>query len=85
MGRSVADTALMLSVLARADRNDPYTIITDGKTPWDPSSFATLPRVDLSSLKIAVTEDYDFAPTESIVRDHFRKVMPQLATILWHT
>ena len=78
MGRSVADTALMLSVLARPDRKDPYTIITDGKTPWDPARFANLPRVDLSSLRIATTEDYDFAPTESIVRDHFRKILPQL-------
>ena len=79
MARSVADAALMLSVMARPDRNDPYTILTNGKTPWDPADFANLPRVDLSSLKIAVTEDYGFAPTESIIRDHFRMAMPKLA------
>ncbi|APZ50421.1 amidase [Salipiger abyssi] len=79
MARSVADCALMLSVLARPDRNDPYTLIAGGKTLWDPAEFANLPRRDLSSLKIAVTEDYGFAPTETIVREHFRKVMPQLA------
>lgn len=79
MARNVADCALMLSVLARPDRNDPYTLVENGKTLWDPAEFATLPRRDLSSLKIAVTEDYGFAPTESIVRDHFREAMPQLA------
>ena len=79
MARSVKDTALMLSVMARPDRKDPYTIITDGKTPWNPTSFANLPRMDLSSLKIAITEDYGFAPTEGIIRDHFRSILPQLA------
>ncbi|WP_319530658.1 amidase family protein [uncultured Cohaesibacter sp.] len=42
MARSVADVALMLSVMARADRNDPYTIVVDGKTPWNSDSFAAL-------------------------------------------
>ncbi|WP_102225699.1 amidase [Acidimangrovimonas sediminis] len=79
MARSVADAGLMLSVLARPDQLDPYTTVIDGKTPWNPDDFARLPRRDLSSLKVAVTEDYGFAPTERIVRDHFRKVMPQLA------
>lgn len=78
MARSVADAGLMLSVLARADRNDPCTVVIDGQTPWDGSAFANLPRRDLSSLKIAVTEDYGFAPTESLIRDHFRKILPQL-------
>ncbi|MBT9385317.1 amidase [Pseudooceanicola sp. CBS1P-1] len=79
MARSVADAALMLSVLARPDMNDPYTAVVNGKTAWDPASFANLPRRDLSSLNVAFTEDYGFAPTESIVRDHFRKVVPQIA------
>ncbi|MBE9640530.1 amidase [Salipiger mangrovisoli] len=79
MARNVADCALMLSVMARPDRNDPFTPVIDGRTPWDPADFATLPRRDLSSLRIAVTEDFGFAPTEGIVRDHFRKIVPQLA------
>ncbi|MCA0997197.1 amidase [Alloyangia pacifica] len=79
MARNVADCALMLSVLARPDRNDPFTTVMDGKTLWCPGDFANLPRRDLSSLKIAVTEDFGFAPTESLIRDHFRKIMPQLA------
>jgi amidase len=80
MARSVEDCALMLSVISRPDGDDPFTPVLDGKTPWDAAAFATLPRRDLTSLRIAVTEDYGFAPTESLIRSHFRTVLPQLAT-----
>ncbi|WP_346891053.1 amidase family protein [uncultured Roseibium sp.] len=79
MARSVADTALMLSVLARPDMRDPYTAVVRGRTAWNPADFASLPRCDLSSLKVAFTEDFGFSPTEGIIRDHFRKVVPQIA------
>ena len=79
MARTVADTALMLSVLARPDRLDPYTGVLDGHTLWDPSDFTRLPRRDLSSLKIAFTEDYGFAMTEQVVRRAFRERVAHLA------
>ena len=79
MARNVADAALMLSVLAQPDRRDPYTTVIDGRTLWDAGAFAELPRRDLSTLKFAATEDFGFAPTERIVRAHFRNVLPQLA------
>ncbi|OCX61192.1 amidase [Thioclava sp. SK-1] len=82
MARSVADAGLMLQVLARADRDDPSTVVIDGATPWAPASFGNLPRVDLSSLRVAMSEDFGFAPVEGIIRDHFRKVVPQLAPFL---
>ncbi len=82
MARSVADAGLMLSVLARPDRNDPFTTVIDGQTPWSANSFANLPRRDLSSLRIAVTEDYGFAPTERLIRDHFRAILPKLAPFM---
>ena len=81
MGRSVEDAALMLSVMARPDMRDPYTAVVDGRTAWDPTRFATLPHRDLCTLRVAFTEDYGFAPTEGIVRDHFRSVAPQLAPL----
>ncbi|GGB14679.1 amidase [Allosediminivita pacifica] len=81
MGRTVEDTALMLLVLARPDMRDPYTAVVDGRTAWDPARFARLPRRDLSALRVAFTEDYGFAPTEGIVRDHFRRIVPQLAPL----
>ncbi|WP_062763231.1 amidase [Falsirhodobacter sp. alg1] len=79
MARNVADAGLMLSVMSRPGRNDPYSIEVDGRTPWNPAGFATLPPVDLSSLKVAATEDFGFAPTETTVRAHFRKALSQLA------
>ncbi|MFT3687524.1 amidase [Paenirhodobacter sp.] len=82
MARSVADVGLMLSVMARPDRDDPYTEVIGGRTLWEPEGFANLPRRDLTTLRIAATEDFGFAPTESIVRAHFRKVLPQLAPFL---
>jgi Asp-tRNA(Asn)/Glu-tRNA(Gln) amidotransferase A subunit family amidase len=82
MARSVGDAGLMLSVLARADNTDPFTTVINGRTPWDADSFANLPRRDLSSLRIAVTEDYGFAPTETLIRSHFRAIVPKLAPFL---
>ena len=79
MARNVADTALMLSVIARPDRADPFTVVIDGRTLWDPLDFANLPSQDISSLRIAFTEDYGFAPTERIIRTHFKTVVGVLA------
>jgi Asp-tRNA(Asn)/Glu-tRNA(Gln) amidotransferase A subunit family amidase len=81
MGRTVADAALMLSVMARPDRLDPFTGVMDGKTLWNPQDFATLPRRDLSSLKVAFTEDFGFAMTEQVIRDAFRSRAKHLAPL----
>jgi Asp-tRNA(Asn)/Glu-tRNA(Gln) amidotransferase A subunit family amidase len=47
----------------------------------DPGSFTVLPRRDLSSLRITITEDYGFAMTESIIRRAFRKRAERLAPL----
>ncbi|MBE3637946.1 amidase [Mangrovicoccus algicola] len=82
MARSVADAGLMLSVMSRPGRDDPFSVEVEGRTAWDPAGFAALPRVDLSGLRIAATEDFGFAPTESTVRDQFRNAMGQLGPFL---
>ena len=79
MARSVADTALMLSVMARPDQLDPFSAVLDGHNLWDPADFGRLPRRDLTSLKVAFTEDFGFALTEKLVRRAFRKRMDLLA------
>lgn len=79
MGRTVADAALMLSVIARPDARDPYTNVIGGKTLWNPADFASLPHADLTALKVAFTEDFGFAPTEKLVRSHFQKVVTALS------
>lgn len=82
MARTVADAGLMLSVLSYADNTDPFTTVIKGRTPWDASNFSALPRCDLTSLRFAVTEDYGFAPTEPMIRDHFRAILPKLTPFL---
>lgn len=82
MARNVADTGLMLSVMAQPDRRDPFTTVIDGRTLWDPIRFAELPRCHLSSLRIAVTEDYGFAPTERTIRNHFQAMLGKLTPYL---
>lgn len=85
MARNVRDAGLMLSVLARPDRDDPCTTVIDGRTLWRPGDFANLPRCDLRALRFAVTEDFGFAPTEALIRDHFRRILPQLTPFLGPT
>ncbi|MDQ0458426.1 amidase [Rhizobium paknamense] len=79
MARTVADAGLMLSVLAQPDRLDPLTTIADGKLAWDPASFASVTPLDLTKQRVAFTEDFGFAPTESGVREAFRKVIARIA------
>ena len=81
MARNVEDTGLMLSVMARPDMRDPYTAVVEGRTAWDAGAFARLPRRDLSSLRVAFTEDFGFAPTEAIIRAHFRTIVPRIAPL----
>ncbi|MBO0904987.1 amidase [Jiella sonneratiae] len=82
MARTVADAGLMLGILARPDRRDPYTAVIDGRTLWAPERFASPGRVDLATLKIAVTEDFGFAPTEAIVRSAFRRAVAAISPAL---
>jgi Asp-tRNA(Asn)/Glu-tRNA(Gln) amidotransferase A subunit family amidase len=79
MARNVADLGLMLSILARPDRLDPYTIVVNGKTAWNPADFACPKPLDLKTPRIAFSEDFGFAPTEKVVRDAFRKVAAKIA------
>ncbi|WP_306132417.1 amidase [Roseivivax marinus] len=72
MARSVADAALMLSVMAAPDGDDPFTPVLDGRTPWEPGDFAVLQPRDLSALRVATTEDFGFAPVERATREAFR-------------
>lgn len=84
MARNVADVGLMLSVMARPDHLDPLTTMIDGKTLWNAADFADVRPLDLKKPRIAFTEDFGFAPTESVVREAFRKVaariVPHLGT-----
>jgi len=73
MGRDVADTALMLSAIAGYDPVDPLSF------PMDTSAFANPPKVDLSRLRVAVSEDLGFAPVDDSVRQTFRTAIASIS------
>jgi len=80
MARSVADVALMLSVMASDDARDPlaYTlpgaVIRGRPAPWSPPD-----QIDLKTIRVAFTDDFGFAPTERAIRRAFRKRVERLA------
>lgn len=75
MGRDVGDTALLLSVLAGSDPVDPLA------WPVDPSIFLDLPKVDLSSLRVAASEDLGFAPVDNRIRETFRAAISDIKSV----
>lgn len=82
MARTVADAALMLSVMASDDARDPlaYTLpnepVRSRRERWTP-----LLPVALKNLRVAATEDFGFAPTENHVRRVFRDRVARLAPL----
>ena len=67
MARTVEDTALLLSALAEDTRVDPMAF------PRNAASYAVLPEIDLSQIRVAVSEDLGCAPTSRVVRETFRE------------
>ena len=65
MARTVADTQLMLSTLARYDDRDPLA------TPWARERFKKSVSVDLSDLKVAFCDDLGFAEVDDGLRSIF--------------
>ncbi len=66
MARSVDDAALMLSVLARFDVSDPLA------APIDGAAYGMVPEVDLSRLRVAVSQDLGFAHVDNRIRETFK-------------
>ncbi|MHC1550280.1 amidase [Phyllobacterium sp. K27] len=67
MARTVADAALMLSVMMDSDVLDPLSMVCHGEAAHDSASWARPPEVDLSRLKVAYTTDFGFAPVERAI------------------
>ena len=67
MGRTVADTHLLLRAQSWTDRADPFS--APGAHPIP----ETLPPVDLSQLKVAWSEDLGCAPIDDNIRRIFRE------------
>ena len=67
MARTIDDMVLMYSAIVRHDPVDPLSV------PMDPADYASIEEVDLSSLKVAVSEDLSFAPVDDRIRATFRE------------
>lgn len=82
MARNVADTALMLAVMASDDSRDPlaYTL-PDEPVRGVPSRWSPLAPVDLGKLRLAFTEDFGFAPTEKAIRRVLRARVGRIAPL----
>ncbi|MFJ5370691.1 amidase, partial [Bosea sp. CER48] len=71
MARNVPDLCLLLSAMVSDNGADPLATTIDGKVVRQPQDFARPGAIDLGSLKVAVTPDFGFAPTERLIRDSF--------------
>jgi len=65
MARTAEDCALMLSVLAGDDVEDPLSFNVSGV------DYRRVPAVDLSTLRVAVSVDFGWAPVENGIRENF--------------
>jgi len=80
MARNVPDLALMLGAMASDDAADPLAYTLPGVAMRErPDLYHPVRPADLASLSLAYTEDFGLAPTESIVRRAFQKVVAAVA------
>ncbi len=75
MGRTVADTAYLLSVLAGPDASDPLSL------PDDPLCFAGNLDADMTGTRIAWTPDFDIYPVAPEVRSVAEAALSAFAAI----
>jgi amidase len=71
MARTVPDLCLLLSTMVSDDATDPLATTIFGKSVRRPEDFARPAEIDLASLKVALTPDFGFAPTERHIREVF--------------
>jgi Asp-tRNA(Asn)/Glu-tRNA(Gln) amidotransferase A subunit family amidase len=71
MARNLPDLCLLLSTMVSDNGADPLATTIHGKSVRRPEDFARPDAIDLASLKVALTPDFGFAPTERLIRDTF--------------
>ena len=82
MARDVGDAALLLSAMAGDDARDPLAYTLPGEpVRGRPERYAPPPEARLGTLRVAVTEDFGFAPTEAHIRRVFRARVAALAPL----
>jgi len=71
MARTVADTCLLLASMASDDAYDPLATTIHGRAVRRAEDLYPPAALDLSRLRVALTPDFGFAPTERMIRDTF--------------
>lgn len=71
MARTVPDLALMLGSIASTDSRDPLADTVHGRAIHTPGEFYPPAEIDLARLRVALTPDFGFAPTEKHIADVF--------------
>ena len=71
MGRTVADACLLLSTMVSDDKRDPSATTIHGRAVRAGADFTRPGICDLSSLRVALTPDFGFAPTERHIAEVF--------------
>ena len=71
MARTVPDLCLLLSTMVSDDAADPLATTIHGRKVRRPEDFARPDHCDLASLKVAITPDFGFTPTEKHIREVF--------------
>ena len=71
MARTVPDLCLLLSAMVSDDARDPLATTVHGNAVRRAVDFAVPARIDLSRLRVALTADFGFAPTERHIAEVF--------------
>jgi len=80
MARTVPDLCLLLSAMVSDDASDPLATTIHGKKVRRAEDFATPQVIDLAGLRVAITPDFGFAPTER----HIRQVFAEKTALFRH-
>ncbi|MGU9980616.1 amidase [Phreatobacter sp. HK31-P] len=80
MARTVPDLCLLLSTMVSDDACDPLATTIHGTVVRRPEDFAVPAEIDLASLRVAVTPDFGFTPTEK----HIRQVLAEKVGLFAH-
>lgn len=78
MARNVADAALMMSCMMERHAADALSVVAH-EGELDPTPYAAIKPAGLRGLRVAISEDFGFAPTEQSIRRVFARKCASLA------
>jgi Asp-tRNA(Asn)/Glu-tRNA(Gln) amidotransferase A subunit family amidase len=80
MARTVADTCLLLGAITSDDVRDPLAYSVHGRSIRHAAEFYPPATIDLSRVRVALTADFGFAPTER----HIASVFAEKCSLFQH-